>query len=179
MTSNLDITEARDNKDAVLVVTGSLNGDSGWVDQLRSRYPEWTVTQCRTFLSGIAEAARKPFRAILAGVDSSLPKLERAVAGLREAAGPETRLLLCCTPDLEPLARNAMAGGADDYLVHPLDLDELDTAVLRALAEAEARRQAAPDTARARRRPKELGGRKGLEPTRFGDWEKDGIASDF
>ncbi|GEQ97580.1 hypothetical protein JCM17844_12170 [Iodidimonas gelatinilytica] len=26
---------------------------------------------------------------------------------------------------------------------------------------------------------KELGGRKGPEPTRFGDWEKNGIASDF
>jgi hypothetical protein len=48
-------------------------------------------------------------------------------------------------------------------------------AASRALAEAEARRQAAPAPAR----PKELGGRKGPEPTRFGDWEKDGIASDF
>lgn len=46
-------------------------------------------------------------------------------------------------------------------------------AASRALAEAEARRQAAPA------RPKELGGRKGPEPTRFGDWEKDGIVSDF
>lgn len=27
--------------------------------------------------------------------------------------------------------------------------------------------------------PKELGGRKGPEPTRYGDWEKDGIVSDF
>ncbi|NOZ42238.1 MAG: DUF1674 domain-containing protein [Alphaproteobacteria bacterium] len=27
--------------------------------------------------------------------------------------------------------------------------------------------------------PKEIGGRKGPEPTRYGDWEKDGIASDF
>ena len=27
--------------------------------------------------------------------------------------------------------------------------------------------------------PKEFGGRKGLEPTRFGDWEKKGIISDF
>lgn len=27
--------------------------------------------------------------------------------------------------------------------------------------------------------PKEVGGRKGPEPTRYGDWEKDGIASDF
>ena len=28
-------------------------------------------------------------------------------------------------------------------------------------------------------RPVELKGRKGLEPTRFGDWEVKGIASDF
>ena len=48
-------------------------------------------------------------------------------------------------------------------------------AASRALAEAEARRKAAPAPAR----PKELGGRKGPEPTRFGDWEKDGITSDF
>ena len=27
--------------------------------------------------------------------------------------------------------------------------------------------------------PKELGGREGPEPTRFGDWEKKGITSDF
>lgn len=26
---------------------------------------------------------------------------------------------------------------------------------------------------------KEIGGRKGPEPTRYGDWEKNGIASDF
>ena len=48
-------------------------------------------------------------------------------------------------------------------------------AASRALAEVEARRQAAPGS----ERPKELGGRKGPEPTRFGDWEKDGIVSDF
>ena len=28
-------------------------------------------------------------------------------------------------------------------------------------------------------RPGEIGGRKGLEPTRYGDWEKNGIVSDF
>ena len=28
-------------------------------------------------------------------------------------------------------------------------------------------------------RPKEIGGRKGPEPTRYGDWEKNGIISDF
>lgn len=45
----------------------------------------------------------------------------------------------------------------------------------RALAEAEARRQQAAD----QRRPPEVGGRGGPEPTRFGDWETGGIASDF
>ncbi|QHQ35960.1 DUF1674 domain-containing protein [Algicella marina] len=45
----------------------------------------------------------------------------------------------------------------------------------RALAEAEARRAATPEPAL----PPELGGRDGPEPTRFGDWEKKGIVSDF
>ncbi|MCK0070268.1 DUF1674 domain-containing protein [Kordiimonas laminariae] len=27
--------------------------------------------------------------------------------------------------------------------------------------------------------PKEIGGREGLEPTRYGDWEHGGIISDF
>jgi hypothetical protein len=46
----------------------------------------------------------------------------------------------------------------------------------RALAEAEERRRTAATQAL---RPPELGGPKGPEPTRFGDWEKNGIASDF
>ena len=29
------------------------------------------------------------------------------------------------------------------------------------------------------KKPVEIGGRKGPEPTRYGDWEKNGIISDF
>jgi hypothetical protein len=47
----------------------------------------------------------------------------------------------------------------------------------RALAEASARRSER-DSARPQR-PKEISGRDGLEPTRYGDWEVKGIASDF
>jgi hypothetical protein len=47
----------------------------------------------------------------------------------------------------------------------------------RALAEAEARRAAAQTAVSAG--PKEIHGPKGPEPTRFGDWERNGIASDF
>jgi len=52
----------------------------------------------------------------------------------------------------------------------------LTPAAQRALAEAEARRRAA---AEAPRRPAEAQGRSGLDPTRYGDWEVKGIASDF
>ena len=47
----------------------------------------------------------------------------------------------------------------------------------RARAEAEARR--AEEAKRAKEQPKEVGGRGGLEPTRYGDWEIKGIACDF
>ena len=50
-------------------------------------------------------------------------------------------------------------------------------AARRALEEARARR-AARDAAREKR-PPEVGGRDGPEPTRCGDWEKGGIISDF
>ena len=54
---------------------------------------------------------------------------------------------------------------------------DLPDAAKRALAEAEARRKGAE--ANEKPRPKEVLGRKGPDPVRFGDWEKDGIISDF
>jgi hypothetical protein len=53
----------------------------------------------------------------------------------------------------------------------------LTPAAQRALAEAEARRKAAE--AAATPHQKEFQGPKGPEPTRYGDWERKGIASDF
>ncbi|MBV9065591.1 MAG: DUF1674 domain-containing protein [Methylobacteriaceae bacterium] len=51
----------------------------------------------------------------------------------------------------------------------------LTPAAERALAEAaerrKAREEASPQT--------EVGGREGLDPTRYGDWEVKGLASDF
>lgn len=51
----------------------------------------------------------------------------------------------------------------------------LTPAARRALAEAAERRA----KAQAEAPPPELGGPKGPEPTRFGDWERKGLASDF
>ncbi len=54
---------------------------------------------------------------------------------------------------------------------------DLPPAAQRALAEAAERRARAEAEARAQ--PKELGGRDGPEPVRYGDWEKKGLAIDF
>jgi len=52
---------------------------------------------------------------------------------------------------------------------------EISPTARQALLEAAARRDA---DAEAKLAP-ELGGRKGPEPTRFGDWERKGLAVDF
>jgi hypothetical protein len=51
---------------------------------------------------------------------------------------------------------------------------DLPPAARRALEEAEARRAEAKSVP-----PRELNGRGGLDPVRYGDWEVKGLASDF
>lgn len=53
----------------------------------------------------------------------------------------------------------------------------LSPAAKRALAEAEARRREID--ARMAEAPTEKGGRGGLDPARYGDWEIKGITADF
>lgn len=63
--------------------------------------------------------------------------------------------------------------GADDEAPQK----ELSPTALRALAEAEARRQDYRQKEAAM--PREIGGRGGKEPGRYGDWEVKGLTSDF
>ncbi len=57
----------------------------------------------------------------------------------------------------------------------PTPAKVLSPEALRALAEAEARRAQATQASPLG----EEGGPRGLEPTRYGDWERKGIAVDF
>ncbi len=54
---------------------------------------------------------------------------------------------------------------------------KIPAAAQRALDEAERRREKADRD--AQNLPVEIKGRKGPEPVRYGDWEKNGIISDF
>ena len=55
----------------------------------------------------------------------------------------------------------------------------LTPAAERALAEAAERRAEADRDAEKVERPKEIDGRGGKDPVRYGDWEVKGIISDF
>ena len=73
----------------------------------------------------------------------------------------------------------------DDHSAKPGSKKPLTPAAERALAEAAERRakrqvqEAAQETAQQANAPKEVGGPSGPEPTRYGDWEKKGLTSDF
>jgi hypothetical protein len=72
-----------------------------------------------------------------------------------------------------------MMDGRDRFLSmqNPGKAVPASTPAERALAEAEERRRKLAETETPR--PQEEGGPKGPEPTRYGDWENKGIASDF
>jgi hypothetical protein len=81
-------------------------------------------------------------------------------------------------PDLNPTLPGAsveIGQGLFDPAAPVSAERDLPDAARRALAEAAERRAAAaePD------RPREILGRPGPEPVRYGDWENKGIASDF
>jgi len=67
--------------------------------------------------------------------------------------------------------------GAHQNTAPARDRATLPPAAQRALREAEERRS--EQTAKETALPTEINGRDGPEPTRYGDWEKNGIAVDF
>jgi hypothetical protein len=78
-------------------------------------------------------------------------------------------------PTERPSSQPAAAADTPDKEMP--DRRPLSPADERALAEAAARR--AERERRAAEQPKEVNGPAGPEPTRYGDWEINGIASDF
>lgn len=128
MISAFDDALQSNGRDRVLVVT-PVADDRALARQIGDLYPDLAVARCDTYLAGIADLTRNPSRAVIAWVDGSMPRLSDAVAGLREAAGGAVKLLLCCRPEYEPLARDAVGNGADDYLLYPLERSELDRAL--------------------------------------------------
>jgi hypothetical protein len=98
------------------------------------------------------------------------PQFKVTTAPARPTAPEPVTLAPASTPEI-PAAPEAPARPRFEDLPPPAQ---------RALKEAEERRRLA-DEARAASgpAPKEIRGREGPEPVRYGDWELKGIASDF
>jgi len=105
--------------------------------------------------------------------DFSLPQFD-GMSALRIVTqrAPHVPFLFVSGTIGEERAINALRSGAVDYVLKE-NLARLAPAVQRALAEAAERRKQAENL------PPEQGGPSGPEPTRFGDWERKGIAVDF
>jgi len=112
-----------------LLVVGRPRDGNDWLRTLRSWYPSFSVRGSETYLSAIVDICRRPPRAVLASIDAHPGHLDNAVAGLREAVGKNARIVLSCEPHAEWLARSGLRAGADDYVLEPLHLAELDTAL--------------------------------------------------
>jgi hypothetical protein len=78
----------------------------------------------------------------------------------------------------KPGGHDPLRGSMSDPSPKPLP-KPLPEAAARALAEAEERRARAERDAAGSDGRKELNGPKGPEPVRYGDWERNGLASDF
>lgn len=68
---------------------------------------------------------------------------------------------------------------ADDTVPHAAPGKALTPAARRALEEAAARKAAEQEQAAGQAQTGERGGPSGPEPTRYGDWERKGMAVDF
>jgi len=79
--------------------------------------------------------------------------------------------------DPTPPPATAVADSAAEAGRHAAPAKALSPTAERALAEAEARREAYRRYEASR--PKEIGGRGGHEPGRYGDWEVKGLTADF
>ncbi|MFQ6047757.1 MAG: hypothetical protein ACE5K7_00150, partial [Phycisphaerae bacterium] len=106
------MTAGNDQPQRVLVVADR----SGLDRLLQRRFSQVEVICCQSYLSAIVEAAAQPVRAIVAAVDGRCWRLGEAVRALREVT-QQARVVLCCEPAFEPLARQGLAAGADDYLI--------------------------------------------------------------
>jgi hypothetical protein len=79
-----------------------------------------------------------------------------------------------------PTADPPLSTPADAASERPANRRPLPDAAIRALAEAAARRaERANKKAGTSQAGNEIAGRGGLDPTRYGDWEVNGLASDF
>ena len=89
--------------------------------------PNCEVVATERMLSGVWESGKGQFDGVFLSLSNGDGAL-RAIRSLREVA-PNTRIVVTCAPADEPLARDALRAGADDYVLEPPTRAELECAL--------------------------------------------------
>ena len=90
------------------------------------------LPRCRSvttddLLGGIWTAGHTDFEGFVVSYSLGQRTLN-AIRGLREVA-PQARIVVTCSPADEPNARQALAAGADEYVLEPVTREDLETAL--------------------------------------------------
>lgn len=98
-------------------------GDEAEARRVRASIPGCAMTIARHPLEAVWLAGSEDFDAVLFSLSRG-PVSEAALSGVR-AVAPRARILVSCRPVDEPLAREALASDADEYLIEPVVPREL------------------------------------------------------
>ncbi len=89
--------------------------------------PRCRTTAAPSLLSGLWTIGHEEFEGVVVTLAGGRTAL-RALPSLRQVA-PRARIIVACEPRGEPLAREALQAGADDYVLEPVVADELVAAL--------------------------------------------------
>ncbi len=102
-------------------------GSTALSDRVARALPRATRASSDTLLGGLWSVGHEAFDGIIIGLPLD-QKTTRGLRSLRKVA-PDARIVISCPPGAEPAARSALESGADEYVLEPLDGDELASAL--------------------------------------------------
>lgn len=97
-------------------------GSATLLESVRAAVDPSPVRHFTPALEGVWRAGQERFSAIILGAHGS--KTLPAVRALR-AIAPQARILVACTAVEEPVAVHSLKEGADNYILEPIDAEEL------------------------------------------------------
>lgn len=95
-------------------------------DTLRRALPNHDILVAEQALHGVWQAGQQGFDSAFVSLSVGSKAL-RAVSSLRQVC-PEMRIVVGCDPADEPVARRALAEGADEYVLEPIRREDVESA---------------------------------------------------
>jgi diguanylate cyclase (GGDEF)-like protein len=96
-------------------------------DDVARAVPACEIDQTTHALEGVWQSGHEPYHGVFVSLEVGA-RVIPAVRSLRKVA-PRTRIVVGCMPVDEPMARQALDAGADEYVLEPIRRDDLERAL--------------------------------------------------